>query len=177
MKIYHIAGKEYAVSGDNLYERVPEAYQEIGTFTEGKDLVAGTMIAHETFPSSLPLRKKPLSKAKKVKPQKKPKAGHKAQTHCKNCDGYGHFAKTCPKLRNPEREAVKERILAKAGKINRCGNCGKPGHKATTCPDKKAPALTEDQIEYIREQSDAGVSVEKIAMDTGLDEAVIKKYW
>jgi hypothetical protein len=41
----------------------------------------------------LSLRKKYKTKG----PSKTAKNGHKAQTHCKICDGYGHFAKTCPK--------------------------------------------------------------------------------
>src|SRR5665213_315720 len=88
MKIYQIAGKQYAASGDDLYEQVPE-------FSPLQQLIAS-----EPATPELPLRKKYKTKGpKKAEPKKKAKGGHKAQTHCKICDGYGHFAKTCPKAK------------------------------------------------------------------------------
>jgi hypothetical protein len=177
MKIYEIDGKQYAVIGEELYERLGEA-------TTGAVPTAPIEDNGRESPPPLPRRKHPLTKAKKQVRKYIPKKGYKRGT-CGKCGEEGHSAWHCPEREqkkevssgSPAREAAKQRLIEKARKLNRCGNCGKPGHKATTCPDKKAPALTEDQIEYIREQSEAGVSVEKIAMDTGLDEAIVKKYW
>jgi len=81
MKIYQIAGKSYAVIGEDVYERIE----------------AGTIAARPTDTLADLAPEKPARKkygSGKVKKQKK--AGH-GTTHCKICDGYGHFAKTCPK--------------------------------------------------------------------------------
>ena len=80
MKIYHIAGKQYAASGDDLYEKVPE-FSSLEPQSEDDSV------------STFALKRK---KYKTIAP-KKAKSGHKGKTHCKICDGYGHFAKTCPK--------------------------------------------------------------------------------
>ena len=96
MKIYQIAGKQYAIIGDELYEQ----------------LEAATIGARPTDPLAdlAPQRKKYKTKAVKgAKPQKK----GKGTTHCKICDGYGHFAKTCPKRDGnlaPDEEPVKREI-------------------------------------------------------------------
>jgi hypothetical protein len=82
MKTYQIAGKQYAVIGEELYERLEVA----------------TIGARPTDPladlAPLPLRKKYKTRAAK---RATPKKNGKGTTHCKICDGYGHFAKTCPK--------------------------------------------------------------------------------
>lgn len=77
MKIYQIAGKQYAASGDDLYEKVPEfsALQQIATGDE---------------PSPLPLRKTFKAKKKYV-----PKKGYKRGT-CGRCGEEGHSAWHCP---------------------------------------------------------------------------------
>jgi hypothetical protein len=98
MKIYQIAGKQYAVIGEELYEQLEVA----------------TLGARPTDPladlAPLPLRKKYKTRAPKgAKSQKK----GKGKTHCKVCDGYGHFAKTCPRRDGnlpPDEEPVKREI-------------------------------------------------------------------
>ena len=82
MNIYNIAGKQYAVIGEELYERMPDAEARRDLPTE------------ETAPEK-PVRRKYGSG--KVKKQKKGKGPRRGSIHCKICDGYGHFAKTCPK--------------------------------------------------------------------------------
>jgi len=81
MKIYQIAGKQYAVISDELYERLEIA----------------TIDARPTDPLAdlAPTRKKYKTKGTKVAKSKKGKSAR--SIHCKICDGYGHFAKTCPK--------------------------------------------------------------------------------
>lgn len=62
----------YAVVGEKIYRLVE-------------------LVVTPTPAESITRAPKPAKKANKVK------SGHKGKTHCKICDGYGHFAKTCPK--------------------------------------------------------------------------------
>jgi hypothetical protein len=80
MKIYQIAGKHYAASGDDLYEKVPE-FSLLEPQSE-----------EDSASTFAPKRKKHMTSA-----PKSTKRGRKGKIHCKICDGYGHFAKTCPK--------------------------------------------------------------------------------
>jgi hypothetical protein len=152
----------YAVVGEKIYRLVE---------------LSVTIDARPTDPLANLAPEKPTRKkygSGKVKKQKK--AGH-GTTHCKICDGYGHFAKTCPTVVNPEREAFKERIITKSHKGDRCSVCGESGHRRTTCPMEKKLNLTPEQVAYIKELSEQGKTVSEIAMETGLDEGVVKKYW
>jgi hypothetical protein len=97
-EIYQIAGKQYAVIGEELYERLEVATIEVRPTDPLADM------------APTPLRKKYKTRAPKgAKPQKK----GKGKTHCKICDGYGHFAKTCPKRTGnlpPGKKPVKREI-------------------------------------------------------------------
>jgi hypothetical protein len=87
MKIYHIAGKQYGVHGEELYERMSELNPVIVSVSEPEST--------STFA---------LKRNKAVKRQKT--SGGRRMMHCKVCDGYGHMAKTCPD-RKPEAEKIK----------------------------------------------------------------------
>jgi len=80
MNIYNIGGKQYAVIGEELYERVE----------------SGTIGAREEDPlAELAPKRRKYTRTVASKP--KPKKARRGSIHCKICDGYGHFAKTCPK--------------------------------------------------------------------------------
>lgn len=89
MKLYLIEGKIYAVIGEEIYEQLPQ----LGDSGEPTT----TLATHE------PHAKRKYSKAAKGKKATK---GSSRIAHCKNCDGYGHFAKTCPD-KKPEAERTK----------------------------------------------------------------------
>ena len=76
MKIYQIAGKQYAVIGEELFEQ----------------LEVVTIGARPTDPIRRSIATKAAKSAKPTKSK-----GARRTIHCKICDGYGHFAKTCPK--------------------------------------------------------------------------------
>jgi hypothetical protein len=89
MKLYLIAGKHYAVSGDDLFEKVPE-FDPLEALVDN-----GTMVATAHIVPPLPLRKKPLTKAKKPVRQYVPQKGYKKGT-CGKCGQEGHSAWHCP---------------------------------------------------------------------------------
>jgi hypothetical protein len=66
MKIYQIAGKQYAVSGDDLYEKVPES-----SLLEPQ--------SEEDSVSTFAFKRKKY----KTREPKKAKSGQKGKTHCK----------------------------------------------------------------------------------------------
>jgi hypothetical protein len=80
MKIYQIAGKQYAVIGEELFE--------LSRASEWDGLQV--FLTTPTQPEA-PVRRKYGS----GKLKKRSKVGG-GKTHCNLCDGYGHFAKTCP---------------------------------------------------------------------------------
>jgi hypothetical protein len=56
------------------------------------------------------------------------------------------------------------------------------GLRKARAPTDNVPAseearLTEEQIAFIKEQEEAGVSVEEIARETGLDRKIAERYW
>ncbi|KAL8950400.1 MAG: hypothetical protein Q9222_003558 [Ikaeria aurantiellina] len=69
---------------------------------------------------------------------------------CKNCDGLGHGAKSCPQPRKPPTEL--------------CKSCGKDGHWAFQCRQPKAKPLG-FSVPYGREKVPAG----RIAKDNNVD--------
>jgi hypothetical protein len=79
MKIYQIDGKQYAVIGEELFER----------------LEVTTIDARPTDPLADLPRKKYKSRATKMAKPKKSR-GARSIT-CRICEQQGHFAKTCPK--------------------------------------------------------------------------------
>jgi hypothetical protein len=90
---------------------------------------------------------------------------------------------------NPEREAMKERLLEKArtrkARVLICKNCGKPGHFAKTCPEGK-PAeaaveddgvLDEDMKEKVATMREEGKTSGAIAKELGVSLKTVNKYW
>jgi hypothetical protein len=103
MKSYFIAGKEYAVIGTDLYERLPELTIAISDASVTPEQPAPVALVH---------RKK--HQVKPLKPAKK--SGKKSTAHCKNCGGYGHFAKTCPE-KKPDQGPVAQPEERQSGKF------------------------------------------------------------
>jgi hypothetical protein len=102
MKIYQIAGKEYAVSGDNLYEKVPE-------FSPLQQLIKDIDESEST--STFALKKKvPKVKAKRQARTYVTKKGYKRGT-CGKCGKEGHSAWHCPE--GPQKKGAAKGFKAK----------------------------------------------------------------
>ena len=96
MKIYSIAGKQYAVIGEELYEKLSEFNPLELVMDNGTVEATVSRFVKGTYASL---------KVKKVPKKNGVKRGRRMM-HCKVCDGYGHMAKTCPE-RKPEAEKIK----------------------------------------------------------------------
>jgi len=161
MKIYQIAGKQYAVSGDNLFEKVPE-------FDSFEALVDnGTIVATAHIVPPLPLRKK--TKPKKQDRKQVPKEGYKKGT-CGKCGEEGHSAWHCPERK---RKAPHKSLVKKKGARSGCGTCGKVGHNRKTCPENN-PEKNVEQAPAIETRTDEelAAAVHGLQQD-GLDSLVI----
>ena len=99
MNIYQIAGKQYAVIGEELFEKLSE-FDPLGAIVDNGTVEATAFFIRGTTWSGLKKLKKAKAPTKKVS-----STGHRMM-HCKVCDGYGHMAKTCPE-RKPEGEKIK----------------------------------------------------------------------
>jgi hypothetical protein len=97
MKIYLIGGKQYAVVGEELFEKVAE-------FSPLEAIVDNTTV--EAKVSRIVKGNYTSRKPNKAPKKKGAKRGGHRMMHCKVCDGYGHMAKTCPE-RKPEAEKIK----------------------------------------------------------------------
>jgi hypothetical protein len=93
MKIYQIAGKQYAASGDDLYEKVPE-FSAVSEPDERSE---------EQSTSTYAVRRK--AKPKKQVREYVPKKGYKRGT-CGRCGEEGHSAWHCPD--RPETKGAKK---------------------------------------------------------------------
>jgi hypothetical protein len=96
MKIYSIAGKQYAVIGEELFEKLSEFNPLELAIDNGTVEATVSRFVKGTYAS---LKGKKASKKDGIKKGRR-------MMHCKVCDGYGHMAKTCPE-RKPEAEKIK----------------------------------------------------------------------